>query len=160
MVKFHKIIHPHRTSTKHHIIIPSNKPVPLHHSIHHSRALGHQDKEKEEIMCHSRTLDRRDKEKEEIMRLSRTLDLQDREKEIMCHSRTLDLQDREKEILCHSKTLDHHSRTLVRQDKEKEEILCLVEVNGISNHHIWRNLNKLRRKNLLERYRRIEWSNI
>jgi hypothetical protein len=144
MVKFHKIIHPHRTSTKHHIIIPSNKPVPLHHSIHHSRALGHQDKEKEEIMCHSRTLDRRDKEKEEIMRLSRTLDL----------------QDREKEILCHSKTLDHHSRTLVRQDKEKEEILCLVEVNGISNHHIWRNLNKLRRKNLLERYRRIEWSNI
>lgn len=66
----------------------------------------------------------------------------------MRRSRTLARQDKEKEeIMCHSRTLDH-------RDREKEETLCLVKVDGISNHHIWRNLNKARRGIIMLKNRR------
>lgn len=74
MVKHRRIIHHNRTMAKHHrithpihnskhmVLLHSKDMVLLHHNMHSSRALDHQDKEKEEIMCHSRTLDCLDKE--------------------------------------------------------------------------------------------------
>lgn len=66
----------------------------------------------------------------------------------MRRSKILARQDKEKEeIMRHSRTLDH-------RDREKEETLCLVKVDGISNHHIWRNLNKPRRGIIMLKNRR------
>lgn len=163
-----KIIHLHVTLIKHHKITPNSQLlVLLHHNrvldlqdkekeeiMHNNRTSDHQGKEIEEIMHRNRTLDPQDKEKEEILHHSRTSDHHDKEKEdISLHSKTSDQQDKEKEeILLHSRTSDQqdkvkevillHNRTSNHLDKEKEETPCLVKVDGISNRHIWRNLNR------------------
>ncbi|KAL5072146.1 hypothetical protein RYX36_023033 [Vicia faba] len=55
----------------------------------------------------------------------------------MRHNRTSDHQGKEKEEIL------RHNRTSGHQDKEREETPSLVKVDGISNRHIWRNLNRL-----------------